>query len=126
MESALFTYELYETLLTPIEACMNSRPLTIELTDPNECGALTPGHFLIGRPITALPNPDFTKVPLNRLKYWELVKQKATEFLNRWSHEYLCTLQQKSKWKQIKNDFKIGDIVNVLAIRSNYTSASWQ
>jgi len=43
-----FTFEQYLTFLTQVEACLNSRPLILEFSDPNEPGALTPGHFLIG------------------------------------------------------------------------------
>ena len=66
-----------------IEACLNSRPLILESSDPNDPGALTPGHFIIGGPIAAVPNPDITNVPINRLKYWQLVSQKMQELWNR-------------------------------------------
>lgn len=41
-------FDKVQTLLTQIEAILNSRPLTPELNDPNDINALTPGHFLIG------------------------------------------------------------------------------
>ena len=59
-----FTYEQYATLLAQIEAILTSRPLFLESTDPNEIGASTPGHFLIGGPFTALPNQDLTQMCL--------------------------------------------------------------
>ncbi len=46
------TYEEFSTLLTQIEACLNSRPL-VPLDDGIE--ALTPDHFLIGKPLAAFP-----------------------------------------------------------------------
>ncbi len=113
LKGMTFTYEQYETLLLQVEACLNSRPLILESSDPNECGALTPGHFLIGGPITAIPHPDLTSTPLNRLKYWELVQKKQQEFWKRWSCDYLHTLQQRSKWRIEKEDLKIGDVVIV-------------
>jgi hypothetical protein len=109
----LFTYEQYETLLIKIEACLNSRPLILESSDPNDPGALTPGHFLIGGPLTAVPNPDITNVPINRLKYWELVTRKMQEFWSRWRNDYLNTLQQRSKWRQGKYEIKVNDVVIV-------------
>ena len=92
---------------------MNSRPLISESSDPGEARALTPGHFLIGGPITSLPNPDLTQVPANRLKYWELVTQRMQNFWKRWSEEYLNTLQQRTKWKKEKNEVLVNDIVIV-------------
>lgn len=64
------TFEQYYIVLTQIEACLNSRPLTPESSDPNDVKALTPGQFLIGGPITATPNSDITNVLDNKLKYW--------------------------------------------------------
>ncbi len=44
------TYEEFSTLLCQIESCLNSRPLV-----PLEDG-LTPGHFLVGKPLKAIPD----------------------------------------------------------------------
>ncbi len=48
------TYEELSTTLTQIKCCLNSRPL-VPLDDDGGIEALTPGHFLIGKPISALP-----------------------------------------------------------------------
>ena len=123
LKNTKFTYEHYLTYLLQIEACLNSRPLTLESTDPNEPRALTPGHFLIGGPITGLPNPHLTTVPINRIKYWEQIQLRTQFFWKKWQHEYLNTLQQRSKWRQIKNNVKIGDIV--LIIEDNTPPTHW-
>lgn len=69
----LLSYEQFSTLLIRIEACLSSHPLCVESSDPNEFNSLTPGHFLVGGPLTALPNLDLTEVPINRLKFWQLI-----------------------------------------------------
>lgn len=50
------TYEELSTLLTQIEACLNSRPLTPLSSDPADLSALTPGHFLTGDALLAPPD----------------------------------------------------------------------
>ena len=51
-------YEEASTVLTQIKACLNSRPLSsIASVDNEGIEILTRGHFLIGRPLTAVPDP---------------------------------------------------------------------
>ena len=51
------TFEEYNTLLTQVEACVNSRPLTPLTDDPNDLTALTPAHFLVGESLITLREP---------------------------------------------------------------------
>ncbi|XP_055527503.1 uncharacterized protein LOC129720107 [Wyeomyia smithii] len=60
-----------QTALAQIEAVLNSRPMTPVSSDPNNFEALTPGHFLVHRPLTAIPEPDLQDVPFNRLSMWQ-------------------------------------------------------
>ena len=59
----LLTHEQFQTFLHEIEAVLNSRPLTLLSTDPNDLLPLTPGHFLIGSPITSFPQDDLRSIP---------------------------------------------------------------
>jgi hypothetical protein len=52
------TYEEFTTVLVQIEACLNSRPLYPMSNDPEVLDAITPGHFLITRPIVAPPRAN--------------------------------------------------------------------
>ncbi|XP_076660870.1 uncharacterized protein LOC143364360 [Halictus rubicundus] len=97
-EQRLTFDELY-TLLTQVEACLNSRPIHPLSADPSDLNPLTPGHFLIGDALTALPQVDLTAVRQNRLCRFQLVQQMLQHFWKRWCREYLNGLQQRHKWK---------------------------
>ncbi|XP_049865132.1 uncharacterized protein LOC126366187 [Pectinophora gossypiella] len=101
------TYEELSTLCTQIEAVLNSRPLTPLTSDPNDLSPLTPGHFLIGRPLTSLPAaPNITERKI-KTRY-QMLESLRVHFWRRWHNEYLSELQQKTKWRipyeNIKND----------------------
>jgi len=107
----VYTLEELSTLIVRIEGVLNSRPLVATSSDPNDSSALTPGHFLIGQPIMAIPEHDVVDNPQNRLKRWQLVKQAFQSFWKRWSREYLHTLQSRQKWFHQTPNLDVGDIV---------------
>lgn len=111
----VLTYEELETLCVRVEGILNSRPLTPASTDPHDLTALTPGHFLIGQPLLAVPEENITEVPMNRLTRWQLLRQMHQSFWKRWSQEYLNTLQGRQKWTSIQDNLKVDDLVIVEA-----------
>ena len=48
------TFEEFYTILTRIEAILNSRPISPLSENPNEFLPLAPGHFLRGAPLVAV------------------------------------------------------------------------
>ena len=64
---AKLTYEELATSLTQIEACLNSRPLTPLPYESEGMEVLIQGHFLIGKPLTALPDPPESRLPITML-----------------------------------------------------------
>ena len=110
---ATLTYEELATLLCQIEACLNSRPLTSLSDDPHDLTPLTPGHFLVGDSITALPEPFSTQPPYRELSRWKLLTNMRDHFWHRWKTEYLHQLQQRPKWKNRRENLQKGDLVLV-------------
>ena len=123
------TFEEACTLLNQIEACLNSRPL-VSLSSDDECTEpLTPGHFIIGRPLEALPNPSNSFQSISTLCRWNLVQNLLRHFWKRWSSEYISSLRKYTKWHNPNRSIKTGDIVVVhednfdtykMATRSSY------
>lgn len=107
------TFEEYMTLLTQVEACVNSRPLTLLSSSIDDASPITPGHFLIGEAPITVPEINFEDISSSHLDRWQLLQKMLQHLWSRWSSEYLCTLQNRYKWSQIKNDVEIGTIVLV-------------
>jgi hypothetical protein len=106
-ETAL-SFEEFNTILCQVEACVNSRPINALTSDPEDLEALTPGHFLTGRPLTAPPQRPIEGHPYKR---WTLLKKLQQDLWKRWSQEYLSNLQSRSKWNQEKPNAAVGDLV---------------
>ncbi|XP_072400953.1 uncharacterized protein [Diabrotica undecimpunctata] len=106
-----FTYDEMYTLLTQIESLLNSRPLLPLSESPEDLGVLTPGHFLIGAPLVALPQEELTEINPNKLKRYHHLTQIIQSFWVRWSREYLSSLQQRTKWRTAADNVKIGSLV---------------
>ncbi|XP_076660276.1 uncharacterized protein LOC143363596, partial [Halictus rubicundus] len=80
----LFSFEVFNTYITEIEAILNSRPLTPLSSDPNDLSALTPAHFLIGESLTNIPERDVSDIATNRLSVWEHIQKMKQHFWTRW------------------------------------------
>ncbi|XP_024868970.1 uncharacterized protein LOC112452802 [Temnothorax curvispinosus] len=104
------TYEEMATLLAQVEATLNSRPLQALSDDHEDLSALTPGHFLIGGPLNANPEPSLTEVTPTRLSRWQTLQQMRDHFWLRWSQEYLNTLTTRSKWWKKQANLNVGDL----------------
>lgn len=117
------TYEELSTVLTQVEACLNSRPLTVLSDNPDDPLPMTPGHFLIGEPLLNVCDEDYSKRNCTALERWNLVQKMVNEFWRRWSKEYLGNLSQRYKWGNTRSEPDVGDIV---VIRDdNLPPAKW-
>ncbi|XP_073986275.1 uncharacterized protein [Rhodnius prolixus] len=92
------TMECFLTILCQIEAILNSRPLTAVSSSPDDLQVLTPGHFLIMRPLTALPSSESLTSRTALRSKWAMVQFTVGQFWKRWHREYLLAQQAMLKW----------------------------
>ena len=105
-------FEEYSTVLAQVEACLNSHPLVAPLSgDDDQCDNLTPGHFLIGRPLEALPDPAFSYRPVTLLRQWHLCQSLLQHFWQKWSADYLASLKRYTKWHKPLANLSVGDVI---------------
>lgn len=109
--SSLLTLEEFQTISIQIEGVLNSRPLTPLSSDFENLEVLTPGHFLIGRPINALPEPYFIDTRDNLLNNWEKLQKMVQQIWKNWTNSYLSHLQQRTKWYFKKTNISVGTMV---------------
>ena len=90
---------------------MDDRPLIKMGSDPRDEVPITPSDLLLLRgnsshPAIASDNP--------LRKRWATVQDLANRFYERFTREYLPTLQGRSKWVKERPQLRVGDIVLVM------------
>lgn len=110
-EYVRFTFEESSPILAQIAACMNSRPIAALSDDPNEPQPLTPAHFLIGRPLNAVPEINQLERRVGSLSRWEYIQRVGQEFRVRWQAEYVSCVQRMTKWQRSAPNISIGEFV---------------
>ncbi|GBN99825.1 hypothetical protein AVEN_156996-1 [Araneus ventricosus] len=102
------TYEEFLTVCIQIEGILNSRPLCPLSSSADDLNALTPAHFLIGRSMNSIIEPNLSESVLKR---WQRVTRLVQIIWNKWHRGYLSELQQHNKWQFQKENVKVGDLV---------------
>ena len=103
--------ELY-TIFLDAKSILNSRPITALTEEETQQGSyLTAGHFLIGRPLRALPLPSPPEGKLSTLRRWRLVSRLKSDIWNSWLRQYLRTQHERIRWIQPRPPLKKGDLV---------------
>ncbi|XP_062712285.1 uncharacterized protein LOC115269273 [Aedes albopictus] len=118
------TFEEFTTVLSQVEACLNSRPVCALSSNPDSYEALTPGHFLVGQPLNLIPEPGVRHIPVNRLDRWQALQKHTEEIWRRWREEYVATLQPRTKWRTTEENVKENQLV--LVKNENVPPAQWE
>ncbi|XP_055714272.1 uncharacterized protein LOC129808521 [Phlebotomus papatasi] len=121
--SEKLSFEDLCTITAQIEGTLNSRPITEISNDPSDPQALTPGHFLVGRPLIDLPSPCHLHLASGRLDSWQHCQKIVESFAKMWKRDYLTALQKRNKWFAESPNLKIGDIVTIY--EDNAPPLSW-
>ncbi|GBM22258.1 hypothetical protein AVEN_273443-1 [Araneus ventricosus] len=82
MKNSKVSIEEILTIISQIEGILNSRPLAPLSWDPTDLSVLTAGHFLIGRHITSVVEPEIIDTPGNRLSRWQRTTKVVQLFGN--------------------------------------------
>nr|CAH7762839.1 unnamed protein product [Callosobruchus chinensis] len=106
-----FTFEQFYTILVQVEAILNSRPISLLSESVEDLNPLTPSHFLVGRPLMAVPDADVSTVPVNRLSLYQHIQQLVQHIWSRWSKEYVSERQVRTKWKVNQHSLQKGVLV---------------
>jgi len=109
--SHTLTFEELTTVTCRIEACLNSRPIAAVSDCLDDYNSLIPGHFLVGGPLLATPEPSLLEAKEERLSRWQLLQRITETFWKSWSHDYLLNLQQRPKWRVATQLAKVGQLV---------------
>ncbi|XP_039968032.1 uncharacterized protein LOC120779724 [Bactrocera tryoni] len=83
-----FMFEEFATLLTRIESCLNSRPISPIIDDSSNLKHLTPGHFLISTPLLTPAEPNLEDANLSIVNRWQKLKILYQHICKRWKEEY--------------------------------------
>ncbi|XP_065203470.1 uncharacterized protein LOC135833629 [Planococcus citri] len=99
------------TLLTQVECILNSRPLAYcQTSEPLE-EVLTPGHFLVGRNLSVLPEPSEPPAGIKLSAQYEANCSRVRDFWKVWSQDYLNQLKARVKWTDERPNLEVGQIV---------------
>ena len=125
---ARFNDDELQTAIREVEALMNSRPLSYGGTDPSNEPVLTPSHFLIGQLGGQLAPQVTDELAVNPRNRWRLIQNLVKIFWKRWRDEFLATLNTRKKWRDKKDNLKIGDEVLVVDqnARGQWPRARWE
>lgn len=112
------------TIMYQVEAIMNSRPISPMSNDANDLIPLTPGHFLIGRPLIGLNTPSVLELNPNRLNSYQQLQHIIQSFWQSFYKDVLNNQQTRNKNKFPERNLKVDDLV--ILVDDNLPPLKWR
>ena len=103
--------EALRTSLVETEGTLNSRPITHVSSDEGDVESLTSNHLLLLRANPSYEAAVVTDREVNSTKLWRQSQALANFFWRRFTKEYLTSLTERKKWKENRQNLKVGDVV---------------
>ena len=125
MGNTRYSFEELTTLACQVEACLNSRPL-LPITSHSQDGlvTLTASHFLLYNSPSSYPEDPRLPARPDLLTKWKHCQAVIQHFWQRWSREYLSTVQARVKWQHKSPNLQVGDIV-ILKHERTFSCPAW-
>ena len=112
------------TVLTDIEAMINSRPLTYIGDDIRDGRIITPALLAVGRDLGSVPDNAPKKAELKLSDRYRYQQRLQNHFWSRWLREYLPSLTVRQKWTKEEIPLKEKDVV--LISEDNVSRGKWR
>ena len=111
LRKSLLTYVEMMTVLTDIDAIINSRPLTYIGDDIKYGIAITPALLVLGRTLGEIPEHSSQNLKTSFSQRYRYLQRLQRHFWSRWLKEYLPTLTMRKKWFQKISPLKSNSVV---------------
>ena len=121
---AFLNYTEMLTVLTDIEALINSRPLTYIGDDIRDGRVITPALLAIGRDLESPPDNLPKKAEVSLSERYRYQQRLQNHFWSRWLQEYLPGLTVRQKWFKDEKPLKVKDVV--LISEDNIPRGKWR
>ena len=115
----LLTDEQLVTFMCEVEKILNDRPLAVVSGDAKDPLPLIPNHLLLLRRNNCAPTCGTDYVQ----QRWSVVQKIAGSFYSCSVFGCLPSLQERPKWKQLKENIRVNDIV--LVVDENTPRGQW-
>ncbi|XP_028408802.1 uncharacterized protein LOC114531378 [Dendronephthya gigantea] len=113
LRKSFLTYTEMMTILTDIEAIINSRPLTYIGDNINDGVVLTPALLVLNRNLGEIPEHSSQNLKVSLSQRYRYLQRLQHHFWSRWLKKYLPRLTTRQKWLREISPLKPNDVVLV-------------